>query len=82
MKTKYARQFSEVYKDSISKFYALFRMQVKSSLQEIDTKIGGEGIIVQIYESKFGKRKYHRGHHVEGVWVLEELKKHMKKSVS
>ena len=25
---------------------------------------------MQIDESKFGKRKYHRGHHVEGQWVL------------
>lgn len=33
-------------------------------------KIGGEGIIVEIDESKFGKRKYNVGHHVEGVWVV------------
>jgi transposase-like protein len=33
-------------------------------------KIGGEGKIVEIDESKFGKRKNNRGHHVEGVWVL------------
>ncbi|KCZ78735.1 hypothetical protein H311_00226 [Anncaliia algerae PRA109] len=32
--------------------------------------IGGPGIIVEIDESKFGRRKYHRGHKVEGVWVL------------
>jgi len=25
---------------------------------------------VEIDESKFGKRKYHRGHHVEGAWVF------------
>lgn len=31
---------------------------------------GGEGKTVQIDESKFGKRKYHRGHHVEGQWVF------------
>jgi transposase-like protein len=31
---------------------------------------GGEGIIVEIDEWKFGKRKNHRGHHVEGVWVV------------
>lgn len=30
----------------------------------------GESIIVQIDESKFGKRKDNRGHPVEGVWVL------------
>jgi transposase-like protein len=33
-------------------------------------KIGGKGRIVEIDESKFGKRKYNRGHHVEGQWVF------------
>ena len=32
--------------------------------------IGGEGIIVEIDESKFEKRKFNRGHRVEGVWVV------------
>jgi hypothetical protein len=27
-------------------------------------------VIVEIDESKFGKRKYHRGHPVEGAWVI------------
>ncbi len=33
-------------------------------------KLGGSGIIVEVDESKFGRRKYNRGHLVEGVWVL------------
>ncbi|KCZ78676.1 hypothetical protein H311_00290 [Anncaliia algerae PRA109] len=33
-------------------------------------KIGGSNIIVEIDESKFGRRKYNKGHHVEGVWVI------------
>lgn len=37
---------------------------------EFRGKIGGPGKIVQIDESKFGKRKYNRGRHVEGNWVL------------
>ena len=40
------------------------------TLFENSERIGGEGKTVQIDESKFGKRKYHRGHCVEGQWVF------------
>ncbi|XP_047536550.1 uncharacterized protein LOC125070646 [Vanessa atalanta] len=33
-------------------------------------KIGGPGKIVQIDETKFAKRKYNKGRHIEGQWVL------------
>ena len=33
-------------------------------------QIGGCGKHVEIDESKFGKRKHWRGHHVEGAWVF------------
>lgn len=33
-------------------------------------KIGGNNNIVKIDESKFGKRKYNKGHRVEGVWIV------------
>ena len=32
-------------------------------------QLGGVGCVVEMDESKFGKRKYHRGHRVEGNWV-------------
>jgi hypothetical protein len=32
-------------------------------------QIGGKGVIVEMDESKFGKRKYNKGHPVEGNWV-------------
>ena len=40
---------------------------------EDSQSIGGEGKVVQIDESKFGKRKYHCGHHVEGQWVFGRI---------
>lgn len=33
-------------------------------------KLGGYGHTIEIDESKFGKRKHHRGHRVEGQWVF------------
>jgi len=33
-------------------------------------QIGGPNKTVEIDESKFGKRKFYRGHHVEGCWVF------------
>ena len=32
--------------------------------------LGGVGIEVEVDEAKFGKRKFHRGIHVDGVWVF------------
>ncbi|XP_038047285.1 uncharacterized protein LOC119721326 [Patiria miniata] len=39
-------------------------------MQADKKKVGGEGKRVQIDESKIGKRKYYRGHQVEGQWVF------------
>jgi len=41
-----------------------------SVLEQDSEQIGGAGKFVEIDESKFGKRKYHRGKRVEGVWVF------------
>ena len=42
-------------------------------------KLRGEGKNVQSDESKFGKRKYHRGHHVEGQWVFGAIEQDTQK---
>lgn len=42
-------------------------------------KIGGPGEVVEIDESKFGKRKYHRGKQVEGVWVFGGIERSSKR---
>ena len=38
--------------------------------QSLSGKIGGQGKIVQIDETKVGKRKYNRGRMVEGHWII------------
>ena len=42
--------------------------------------IGGPGKVVEIDESKFGKRKYHRGRSVEGHWVFDGIERGSRES--
>lgn len=49
-------------------------------LQNCD-KIGGDGIEVEIDESKFGRRKYYRGKRVEGQWIMGGREKEDKSKV-
>jgi hypothetical protein len=56
--------------NTICNFYRFFLKLVSYSVEIEYAVIGGEGIVVEIDESKLGKRKNHREHHVEGVWVV------------
>ena len=42
-------------------------------------QIGGDGKEVEIDESMFRKRKYHRGERVDGVWVYGGIERQSKK---
>lgn len=55
---------------TICHYYQHFRQLVSSALKEEDQVIGGPGVVVEIDETKLGKRKYNRGHRVDGVWVV------------
>jgi ISXO2-like transposase domain len=55
---------------TVSSFLGYFRQLVASSLDEEDMVIGGENVTVEIDECKLGKRKYNRGHRVDGLWIL------------
>ena len=57
-------------KQTITNFFHDFRQLVSDHPHHEDYIIGGEDIIVKVDESKISKRKYHRGHHVEGAWLL------------
>jgi hypothetical protein len=46
------------------------RQLTGDALDEEDIVVGGPGVIVELDESKFGKRKHNRGHRVDGVWVF------------
>jgi hypothetical protein len=39
-------------------------------INENDDPIGGEGQVVEIDETYFRKRKYHRGPLLDGFWVF------------
>lgn len=54
---------------------------VEGILKAKDNTIDGEGIIVEIDESKFGKRKSHRGHRVEGAWMVRGIERTRQKKV-
>lgn len=57
-----------------------FSREVCLSILKLDNeKIGGPGRTVEIDESKFGKRKYHRGKRVDGVWVFGGIERETKK---
>jgi len=55
---------------TISKRFKVYMDILVNDFSFSQVKIGGENVIVECDESKFGKRKYHRGHRVEGVWVF------------
>jgi len=61
--------------NTVTAFYSHFRSLVATTLDDEDAQIGGPGVIVEIDETKLGKRKYNRGHRVDGVWILVGVEK-------
>jgi transposase-like protein len=57
-------------KNTVTEYLNHFRQLVADSLNENEITIGGDNVIVEIDETKLGKRKYHRGHRVDGVWII------------
>ena len=64
---------------TIVDWYNFAREVCAEILENRSEKIGGPGKHVEIDESKFGKRKYHRGKRVAGVWVFGGIERESKK---
>lgn len=60
---------------AIADYRQFYSQLISSSLDDKDTIIGGPGVTVEVDESKLGKRKYHRGHRVDGVWIIVGVEK-------
>jgi transposase-like protein len=70
MKTSAVVTLTGLSKGTVASYYDIFRDLVAALLDDEDYQIGGEGVVVEIDETKMGKRKYNRGHRVEGVWIV------------
>ena len=80
---KHVRRLTGWSEKAVIEYYAKFRHLVSVAITEYmldnddahmvtfdSVQLGGPGVEVQIDESAFDKRKYHRGHSVETKWVF------------
>lgn len=56
-----------------------FYREVLVHHMECASKLGGPGVIVEIDEAKFGRRKYNRGKRVDGQWVFGGIERESKR---
>ena len=63
-------QLTGVSENTISDWKAVLHTRVADFLVANPSPIGGPGVIVEMDEAKFGKRKYNKGAYREGQWVL------------
>ena len=61
---------SGIYSEAIVAWTSYVRQLCADFVSLESVKIGGPNIVFEIDETKMGKRKYNRGHRVEGVWVI------------
>ena len=64
--------------ETLVDWYNLCREVCSEIIEKDNDKVGGPGKIVEIDESKFGKRKYHKGRRKDGVWVFGGIERDSK----
>ncbi len=82
-KTKLKKMSHElsIGKKTLGEWASFFRETCECIMIKQSEKIGGPKIDVELDESKVGKRKYHRGHKVDGQWIFGGREKHDKSKV-
>jgi hypothetical protein len=72
---------SKVASEAITAWTTYIRQLCADCVETATVRIGGPGVIIEVDETKLGKRKYHRGHRVEGVWVLAGVERSGEKNL-
>ena len=55
---------------TVTAWCSFLRDSCISKMLDYSEPIGGPGIDIEIDESKFGRRKYYKGHQVKGQWIF------------
>ena len=64
--------------ETVVDWYNLCREVCSEVIGNENVKVGGPGKVVEIDESKFGKRKYYKGRRKDGVWVFGGIERDSK----
>ncbi|MCA9750254.1 MAG: hypothetical protein KC414_14185, partial [Romboutsia sp.] len=70
IRTKDICSLMQISKKSLWKFFKKIPVEILPKYYAQVRMIGGDNVIVEIDESKFGRRKYHTSYCVEGVWIF------------
>jgi transposase-like protein len=71
----------QLSKNTITLYNRLFRKYLKNKVYfNRNRRIGGRNKTVELDETKIGKRKYNKGHKVEGAWVIGGIERSMLKN--